>query len=133
MLCLRKNPPAQRSVARLAQKHGKGKALTILAHKRARAVYHMLRREQAFEAAKFFSPAARTERPARPDIGGGAQGAGHDASRSGPTRPDREGSRDVDPPEITRRGARQRGHERAGPPARQTTGTGAAKRMEEER
>ena len=70
VLCLRKNPVAQRYVARLAQKHGKGKALTILAHKLARAVYHMLRREQAFEAAKFFSPATRTQRPVGPEIDG---------------------------------------------------------------
>ena len=114
VLCLRKNPPAQRYVARLAQKHGKGKALTILAHKLARAVYHMLRREQAFEAAKFFSPAARGERPVGPEINGGDGGAGHDASRSGPTRHDREGGRDVDPPEIRRRGSRPRVHERGG-------------------
>jgi transposase len=40
VLCLRKNPVAQRYGARLAHKHGKGKALTILAHKLARAVYH---------------------------------------------------------------------------------------------
>jgi transposase len=41
VLCLRKNPVAQRYVARLAHKHGKGKALTILAHKLgARGVLH---------------------------------------------------------------------------------------------
>jgi hypothetical protein len=36
VLSLRKNPRAQRYVARLAQKHGKGKAPTLLAHKLAR-------------------------------------------------------------------------------------------------
>ena len=65
VLCLRKNPPAQRYVARLAHKHGKGKALTILAHKLARAVYYMLRRGQAFEVTKFFSGTAGGDRPPR--------------------------------------------------------------------
>jgi hypothetical protein len=51
---LRQNPAAQRYVARLAQQHGKPKALTILAHKLARAVYYMRHRQQAFEAARFF-------------------------------------------------------------------------------
>ncbi|MFQ5916179.1 MAG: transposase, partial [Nitrospinota bacterium] len=54
VLCLRQNPPAQRYVAKLASKHGKPKALTILAHKLGRAVYYLLRREQAFDAKKFF-------------------------------------------------------------------------------
>jgi transposase len=54
VLSLRKNPAAQRYVARLANKHGKPKALTILAHKLARAVYYMLRRGQAFDATRFF-------------------------------------------------------------------------------
>ena len=42
VLCLHGNPGAQRYVSRLATKHGKGKALTILAHQLARAVYYML-------------------------------------------------------------------------------------------
>ena len=54
VLSLRKNPAAQRYVARLAQQHGKAKALTILAHKLARAIYYMLHREQAFDATRFF-------------------------------------------------------------------------------
>ena len=112
VLCLRKNPVAQRYVARLAHKHGKGKALTILAHKLARAVYHMLRRGQAFEATKFFPGTTRGERPVPPEIGPGALEDGHDASRSGPTRHDREGGRYLDPPEITRRRSRRRGHDR---------------------
>ena len=53
-------------------------------------------------------------RPVGPEIDGGDGGAGHDASRSGPTRHDREGGRDVDPPEIRRRGSRPRVHERGG-------------------
>ncbi len=54
VLSLRKNPAAQRYVARLAQQHGKAKALTILAHKLARAIYYMLHRGQAFDATRFF-------------------------------------------------------------------------------
>jgi len=34
--------------ARLERKHGKGKALTVLAHKLARAVYYLLKQETAF-------------------------------------------------------------------------------------
>jgi transposase len=38
VLCLRNNPAGQKYLARCEKTHGKGKALTILAHKRARAV-----------------------------------------------------------------------------------------------
>lgn len=38
-------------MVRLEQQHGTGKALTILAHKLARAVYYMLKRAVAFELA----------------------------------------------------------------------------------
>ena len=41
VLLLRTNPAGQKYLARLEKKHGKGKALTVLAHKLARAVYHM--------------------------------------------------------------------------------------------
>ncbi len=54
VLCLHGNPAAQRYVARLATQHGKGKALSILAHKLARAVYYMLRRGHAFDSNRFF-------------------------------------------------------------------------------
>jgi len=54
VLCLRGNPAAQRYVTRLANPHGKAKALTILAHKLARAIYHMLRRGHAFDPTTFF-------------------------------------------------------------------------------
>ena len=53
VLFLRQNLAGQRYVARLARKHGKGKALSILAHKLARAVYHMLTRQQAFDLERF--------------------------------------------------------------------------------
>ena len=52
-LFLRANPVGQSYFQRLVQQHGKPKALTILAHKLGRAVYHMLRREQAFDLQKF--------------------------------------------------------------------------------
>lgn len=55
VLFLRGNPPAQELVNRLARKHGKGKALSILAHRLARAVYHMLKRGQPFDANRFFA------------------------------------------------------------------------------
>ena len=53
VLFLRDNPAGQKYLARLEKKHGKGKALTILAHKLARAVYYMLKRDTAFDLDKF--------------------------------------------------------------------------------
>jgi transposase len=53
VLFLRNNPAGQKYLVRLANKHGKGKALTVLAHKLARAVYHMLKRTTAFDMEKF--------------------------------------------------------------------------------
>jgi transposase len=52
-LFLRHNPHGQRLLARLEKKHGKGKALTILAHKLARAVYYLLKRKTAFDMDMF--------------------------------------------------------------------------------
>jgi transposase len=43
--------------ARLKKKHGKGKALSILAHKLGRTVYFMLKRNQAFDEARFLANA----------------------------------------------------------------------------
>ena len=54
VLCLRDHPAAQKYLARLEKKHGKGKALTILAQQLARAVYHMRKRQVAFEREMFF-------------------------------------------------------------------------------
>jgi hypothetical protein len=48
-LFLRGNEPGQKYLARLEKKHDKGKALSILAHKLARAVYDMLKRQTAFD------------------------------------------------------------------------------------
>jgi len=53
VLFLRDNPAAQKLLARLEKKHSKGKALTILAHKLARAVYYMLKRQTAFDLDTF--------------------------------------------------------------------------------
>jgi len=55
VLFLRGNEPAQKYVARLARKHGKAKALTILAHRLGRAVYHMLKRGEAFDTERFLA------------------------------------------------------------------------------
>jgi transposase len=53
VLFLRNNPAGQKSLARLEKTHGKGKALTILAQKLARAVYDMLKRGVAFDLNTF--------------------------------------------------------------------------------
>jgi len=52
---LRHNPEGQTYLARLEKKHGKGKALSILAHKLARAVYYILRRKEAFDMKRFLN------------------------------------------------------------------------------
>jgi transposase len=49
VLCLRTNPAGQTYWARVEKTHGQGTALTILAHKRARAVYDRLTRQTAVE------------------------------------------------------------------------------------
>jgi transposase len=49
VLFLRNNPAGQTYLARLEKKHGKGKALTVLAHQLARAVYCMLKRDVVFD------------------------------------------------------------------------------------
>jgi hypothetical protein len=111
VLCLRRNPAAQQYVARLAHKHGKAKALTILAHKLGRAVYFMLSRGHAFDATKFFPASAARGHAGRTTEGAldttsraaspvrGAVGR-DDAARTGATRPDREGGRSLMTPEI---------------------------------
>jgi transposase len=53
VLFLRNNPAGQKYLVRIENKHGKGKALTVLAHKLVRAVYHMLKRTTAFDMEKF--------------------------------------------------------------------------------
>ena len=52
---LRKNEEGKRFYDRLVQKHGKGKALTVLAHKLARAVYHIWKKDTVFDQEKFLA------------------------------------------------------------------------------
>jgi transposase len=59
VLFLRDHPAAQKYLARLEKKHDKGKALTILAQKLARAVYHMRTRQVACEREMFFQRSGR--------------------------------------------------------------------------
>jgi len=54
VLFRRDHPAAQTYLARLEKKHDKGKALTVLAQKLARAVYYMLQHQVAFEKEQFF-------------------------------------------------------------------------------
>jgi transposase len=53
VLFLRDNPAGQKFLTRLEKKQSKGQALTILAHKLARAVYYMLQHQTAFDMPKF--------------------------------------------------------------------------------
>ena len=53
VLFLQKNPRGQRLLARLRSKHGKGKALSILAARLGRASYYMLRRCTPFDMDRF--------------------------------------------------------------------------------
>jgi transposase len=52
-LFLRTHPAGQTYLTRLEKNHGNGKAVTILAHQLARAVYAMLQRHTAFAMATF--------------------------------------------------------------------------------
>lgn len=53
VLFIRQSKPGKEYFAKLEHKHGKAKALTVLAHKLGRAVYSMLTREQAFDLQRF--------------------------------------------------------------------------------
>lgn len=55
VLFLRKNSDAQAWLEKLAHKHNKAKALTILAHKLGRAVYFMMKRKTAFDQQRFLT------------------------------------------------------------------------------
>jgi hypothetical protein len=52
---MRESERAKRYVARMARKHGKGKAISILSHKLGRAVYAILRKKDSFDENYFFS------------------------------------------------------------------------------
>ena len=53
VLFLKGNEPAKKYLERLSRKHGKAKALSILAHKLGRAVYFMLKNKEAFNQKQF--------------------------------------------------------------------------------
>ena len=55
VLFLKGNQPAQKAIARLAGRHGKGKALSILAHRLGRAVYVMLMKRKPFDQERFMA------------------------------------------------------------------------------
>jgi transposase len=52
---LRHSDDAKAHLKRKEKKHGKSRAMTMLARKIARTVYHMLKRNEAFDAVKFFA------------------------------------------------------------------------------
>jgi transposase len=53
VLFIRQSQPGKEDFTKLAHKHGKAKALTVLAHKLGRAVYDLLTRAQAFDLQRF--------------------------------------------------------------------------------
>jgi transposase len=55
VLFLRKNPRGQKLLDRMRSKHGKGKALSILAARLGRTSYYMLRRNVAFDMDRFMN------------------------------------------------------------------------------
>jgi hypothetical protein len=65
-LFLRNTPAGPKYLARLETKHDKGTALTILAHKLARAVYAMLKRTPAFDMERFLH--GERSRAGEPDV-----------------------------------------------------------------
>jgi hypothetical protein len=54
-LLARERDQAKRFLARKEKKHGKAKALGILAARLGRAVYHMLRQKRAFDPKRFWN------------------------------------------------------------------------------
>lgn len=57
VLFVRHSAEGKKILARLEKRFGKGKALSILAHKIGRAVYYMLAREKAFDLRRFAATA----------------------------------------------------------------------------
>jgi transposase len=55
VLFLQKNPPGQHLINRLRSKHGRGKALSVLAARIGRASYFMLRRSTPFDMDRFLN------------------------------------------------------------------------------
>ena len=62
VLFLRHAPGGKKLLAGIEKKHGKGKALSILAHKIGRAVFYMLSRGTVFSMDKFLHPSLGRER-----------------------------------------------------------------------
>jgi hypothetical protein len=54
-LLVRASEQAKKWLARREKKHGKAKALGALAARLGRAVYHLLRKKEAFDAQRFFA------------------------------------------------------------------------------
>lgn len=54
-LFLKGNEPARRYYRKIVNRHGKGKALSILAHKLGRAVYYMLKKREGFNLNRFLA------------------------------------------------------------------------------
>ena len=54
VLFLRNNEPAKKMQQRLTSKYGKGKAISLIAQKLGRTVYHMLKHKELFDAKRFF-------------------------------------------------------------------------------
>ena len=52
---LAKSERARKPLAKIERKHGKGKALSILAHKLGRSMYFMLSRSRPFDEERFFA------------------------------------------------------------------------------
>jgi hypothetical protein len=78
VIFLRGNPTAKHYVDRLAKRHGKGKALSILAHKLGRAVYFILKRKQPFDKERFFASMQRAAAARRLTGAANANTADHD-------------------------------------------------------
>ena len=57
--CLRDHPEGQKFLVTLEKNHGPGKALTILAHQLARAVYYLFKRKTALNTHRFFNDERR--------------------------------------------------------------------------
>ena len=55
VLFLRGNPEGQKYLQRMSRKQGKGKALSILAHKPGRAAYYVMNRRRNFDMRKFLA------------------------------------------------------------------------------
>lgn len=57
VLFIRYNTPAKKLLEKLTKMHGKGKAIGIIAHKLARAIYYMLKNNVPFNRDKFLATA----------------------------------------------------------------------------